>query len=45
VKEARAVFGGMIAATLLAVLFLPVFYKVIQGSSERLFPAGKKETS
>lgn len=33
-----AVFGGMIAATLLAVLFVPVFYKVIQGSSERFFP-------
>jgi len=33
-----AVFGGMIAATLLAVLFVPVFYKVIQGSSEWFFP-------
>ncbi len=33
-----AVFGGMIAATFLAVLFVPVFYKVIQGSSERFFP-------
>jgi len=37
-----AVFGGMIAATFLAVLFVPVFYKVIQGGSERFFP--KKES-
>ena len=34
-----AVFGGMIAATLLAVLFVPVFYKVIQSMSERFFPS------
>ncbi len=33
-----AVFGGMIAATFLAVLFVPVFYKVIQENSERFFP-------
>lgn len=32
-----AVFGGMLAATLLAVLFVPVFFKVIQGTSERFF--------
>jgi len=38
-----AVFGGMIAATLLAVLFVPVFYKVIQGSSERFFPPKKHQ--
>jgi len=37
-----AVFGGMIAATFLAVLFVPVFYKVIQGSSERFFPRKTK---
>ncbi|AGF79081.1 hydrophobe/amphiphile efflux-1 (HAE1) family transporter [Desulfocapsa sulfexigens DSM 10523] len=37
-----AVFGGMIAATFLAVLFVPVFYKVIQSSSERLFPPKEK---
>lgn len=37
-----AVFGGMIAATLLAVLFVPVFYKVIQESSERFFPQKNK---
>lgn len=37
-----AVFGGMIAATLLAVLFVPVFYKVIQESSERFFPRKNK---
>ena len=29
-----AVFGGMITSTLLAVLFVPVFYVVCQGSSE-----------
>ncbi len=31
-----AVFGGMIAATVLLVLFVPVFYTVIQRISERL---------
>ena len=31
-----AVFGGMIAATVLAVFFVPVFYVVIQGFSEFL---------
>ncbi|MBI4800730.1 MAG: multidrug efflux RND transporter permease subunit [Desulfarculus sp.] len=30
-----AVFGGMIASTVLAVLIVPVFYVVIQGFSER----------
>jgi len=39
-----AVFGGMIAATFLAVLFVPVFYKVIQSCSERLFPPKKNTT-
>src|SRR5690606_3384256 len=34
-----AVFGGMIAATFLAVFFGPVFYNVMQSLSERL---GKK---
>jgi HAE1 family hydrophobic/amphiphilic exporter-1 len=33
-----AVFGGMIASTVLAVLIVPVFFVVIQGLSERLFP-------
>jgi len=33
-----AVFGGMIASTLLAVLVVPVFYVLIQGLSERLTP-------
>jgi len=28
------VFGGMITSTLLAVLFVPVFYVVCQGASE-----------
>ncbi len=31
-----AVFGGMITATVLSVLFVPVFYTVIQRISERL---------
>jgi len=31
-----AVFGGMIAATFLTVLFVPVFFVVIQGVSERV---------
>ena len=30
-----AVFGGMIASTVLAVFFVPVFYVVFQGLSER----------
>ncbi len=37
-----AVFGGMIAATFLAVLFVPVFYKVIQSMSEKVFPRKTK---
>ena len=36
-----AVFGGMIAATFLAVLFVPVFYKVIQTMSEKI--SGRKK--
>ena len=31
-----AVFGGMLSATLLLVFFVPVFYQVIQGASEKL---------
>ena len=30
-----AVFGGMLTSTFLAVLFVPVFYVVVQGLSER----------
>jgi len=30
-----AVFGGMLAATVLAVFFVPVFYVVLQGVDER----------
>jgi HAE1 family hydrophobic/amphiphilic exporter-1 len=30
-----AVFGGMITSTLLAVLFVPVFYVVCEGIGER----------
>ncbi|EPR40499.1 transporter, hydrophobe/amphiphile efflux-1 (HAE1) family [Desulfovibrio sp. X2] len=37
-----AVFGGMLASTLLAVLFVPVFYVVIQTLSERLAARKKK---
>lgn len=33
-----AVFGGMIAATFLAIFFVPVFYAVIQRLSERFRP-------
>ncbi len=33
-----AVFGGMIAATFLAVFFVPVFYVVVQGFSEWRHP-------
>jgi len=36
-----AVFGGMIAATFLAVLFVPVFFYVIQTMSEKL--SGRKK--
>jgi len=40
-----AVFGGMIAATFLAVFFVPVFYAVIQRLSERFRPHKVMETS
>jgi HAE1 family hydrophobic/amphiphilic exporter-1 len=33
-----AVFGGMLASTLLAVLVVPVFYVIVQGLIERFFP-------
>ena len=33
-----AVFGGMLAATILAVFFVPVFYVVVQGLSEMRHP-------
>jgi hydrophobic/amphiphilic exporter-1 (mainly G- bacteria), HAE1 family len=36
-----AVIGGMIASTLLAVLFVPIFYVTMQRLSERL--AAKKQ--
>jgi HAE1 family hydrophobic/amphiphilic exporter-1 len=36
-----AVFGGMIASTVLAVFFVPVFYVVCQGFSEWWSPPGK----
>ncbi|MEE4356618.1 MAG: multidrug efflux RND transporter permease subunit, partial [Desulfococcaceae bacterium] len=37
-----AVFGGMIAATLMSVLLVPLFYTLVQGISERL---GKMKTA
>ena len=37
-----AVFGGMIAATFLAVLFVPVFFNVIQSLSEKLLHEKKE---
>jgi len=37
-----AVFGGMIASTVLAVLVVPVFYVVVQSFSEKYFPAKPK---
>ena len=36
-----AVFGGMVAATLMTVLITPVLYRIFQGLVERFF--GKKE--
>jgi HAE1 family hydrophobic/amphiphilic exporter-1 len=38
-----AVFGGMIAATVLAVLFVPVFYVVIQTGQSHLKPFDIKQ--
>jgi HAE1 family hydrophobic/amphiphilic exporter-1 len=41
------VFGGMLASTLLAIPFVPVFYVVLQGLSEgrrKAHPASKTET-
>ena len=38
-----AVFGGMITATLLAVLFVPLFFLVIEGMSDRVAGWGKKK--
>ncbi|MFA7165213.1 MAG: multidrug efflux RND transporter permease subunit [Desulfoplanes sp.] len=38
-----AVFAGMISATFLMIFFVPVFYVVIQGISERFF--GKKKNA
>jgi HAE1 family hydrophobic/amphiphilic exporter-1 len=37
-----AVFGGMIASTVLAVLVVPVFYVVVQSFSEKYFPGKPK---
>jgi hydrophobe/amphiphile efflux-1 (HAE1) family protein len=35
------VMGGMIAATVLAVFFVPLFFRLIEGASERVFGVGK----
>ncbi len=40
-----AVFGGQIAAIVMAVLFVPVFYKVVQSSSEWLKRPKRKKTA
>ncbi|MFZ4575898.1 MAG: efflux RND transporter permease subunit, partial [Phycisphaerales bacterium] len=39
------VLGGMVAATVLAVFFVPLFYVIVQGLSERLGGAPKKEAA
>jgi hydrophobe/amphiphile efflux-1 (HAE1) family protein len=35
------VMGGMIAATVLAVFFVPLFFRLIEGASEQVFGVGK----
>jgi HAE1 family hydrophobic/amphiphilic exporter-1 len=41
-----AVFGGMLIATILMVVFVPVFFQVFQGAGERFFgEAGVRETN
>jgi HAE1 family hydrophobic/amphiphilic exporter-1 len=39
-----AVFGGMIAATVLLVLFVPMFYVLVQRAAERISPRVSVET-
>ena len=39
-----AVVGGMIAATVMSLLFTPVFYVVMQSLSERLTGSRSKDT-
>lgn len=39
------VFGGMVAATFLMVVFVPVFFRVFQGFGERFLGEGKREAS
>ncbi len=38
-----AVFGGMIAATFLAIFFVPVFYTVMQSLSEKIYGAPRRK--
>jgi HAE1 family hydrophobic/amphiphilic exporter-1 len=40
-----AVVGGMIAATLMSLVFTPVFYVVMQSLSERVRGAGKQQSA
>ena len=41
-----AVFGGMLVATILMVVFVPVFFQIFQGIGERFFgEAGVREAS
>ena len=36
------IMGGMIAATVLAVFFVPTFYRIVQGGTERLIAAVRR---
>jgi HAE1 family hydrophobic/amphiphilic exporter-1 len=40
-----AVFGGMLASTILAVFFVPVFYVMFQGLADSWYGRGRKSTS
>jgi multidrug efflux pump subunit AcrB len=40
-----AVFGGMIVATFLSLIVVPVFYLVIEGLRERGLSTGKDEST
>ena len=40
-----AVFGGMLVATILTVIFVPVFFRVFQARGERYFGEGGSASS
>ncbi len=40
-----AVFGGMLVATVLTVIFVPVFFRVFQGLGERVFGEGPRDAA